>query len=141
MASPLFPALAAGALLALLSQIPPSLNAAQRLLPVVWRPGPPEGLGSLSHRAPRHAAPRVLPQRSASERGPLATGVATTASAPARDSHGIQDAWRPTATPRRPWGFSASALSGPAKAGGLPPQTQRAKARRSPALRSPATHR
>ena len=141
MASPLLPALAAGALLALLTQIPPSLNAAQRLLPVVWRPGQPEGLGSLSHRAPRHAAPRVLPQRSASERGPLATGDATTASAPARHNHGIQDAWHPTATPRRPWGFSASALSGPAKAGDLPPQTQRAKTRRSPALRSPSTHR
>jgi hypothetical protein len=111
------------------------------LLPVVWRPGQPEGLGSLSHRAPRHAAPRVLPQRSASERGPLATGVATTASAPARDRRRIQDAWHPTATPRRPWGFSASALSGPAKAGGLPPQTQRAKTRRSPALRAPSTHR
>jgi hypothetical protein len=132
MASPLFPALAAGALLALLTQIPPSLNAAQRLLPVVWRPGQPEGLGSLSHRAPRHAAPRVLHRRQAS-------GIA--ASAPAHHSHGIQDAWRPTATPRRPWGFSASALSGPAKAGGLPPQTQRAKARRSPALRSPSAHR
>ena len=132
MASPLFPALAAGALLALLAQIPPSLNAAQRWWPVVLRTassgpeqagtGGSDGLGSLSHRAPRHAAPRVLQRRQASERGPLATGVATTASAPARHNHGIQDAWRPTATPRRPWGFSASALSGPAKAGGHPPQ-------------------
>ena len=137
MASPLLPALAAGALLALLTQIPPSLNAAQRLLPVVWRPGDPEGIGSLSHRAPRHAAPRVLQRRSASERGTLASGDAT-ASAPARHRHGSQGAWRPTATARRPWGFSASALSGPAKAGGHPPQTQRAKTRRSPARRSPA---
>ena len=37
MASPLLPALAAGALLALLAQIPPSLNAAQRWWPVVLR--------------------------------------------------------------------------------------------------------
>lgn len=67
---PLFPALTAGALLALLAQIPPSLNAAQRWWPVVLRTtsespvreadGGLEGLGSLSHRPPRHAAPRVL---------------------------------------------------------------------------------
>ena len=113
MASPLLPALAAGALLALLTQIPPSLNAAQRLLPVVWRPGQPEGLGSLSHRAPRHAAPRVL-QPSHADRQASAFSLR-----------------HPTATPRRPWGFSASALSGPAKAGDLPPQAHGA----------PATHR
>ena len=131
MASPLLPALAAGALLALLSQIPPSLNAAQRLLPVVWRPGDPEGIGSLSHRAPRHAAPRVLQRRSASERGPLAA----TASAPA-----AAERWRSAgprnAGPRRPWGLPASALSGAAQASSLPPQT-----RRSPAHGSPAAHR
>ena len=127
MASPLFPALAAGALLALLSQIPPSLNAAQRLLPVVWRPGDPEGIGSLSHRAPRHAAPRVLQRRSArgGARGALASGGAT-ASAPARHRHRRQ-----SAGPRRPWGLPASALSGAAQASGLP----------SPARSSPAAHR
>ena len=136
MASPLLPALAAGALLALLSQIPPSLNAAQRLLPVVWRPGDPEGIGSLSHRAPRHAAPRVLQQRSAhgGARGALVTGDAT-ASAPA-----AAERWRsagPRHTgPRRPWGLPASALSGAAQASSLPPQT-----RRSPAHGSPAAHR
>ncbi|MFN9620112.1 MAG: hypothetical protein ACK55X_10415 [Synechococcaceae cyanobacterium] len=128
MASPLFPALAAGALLALLSQIPPSLNAAQRLLPVVWRPGDPEGIGSLSHRAPRHAASRVLQQRSA--RG------GATASAPARHTFWRQTAGPRNAGPRRPWGLPASALSGAAQASSLPPQT-----RRSPAHGSPAAHR
>ena len=101
MASPLFPALAAGALLALLTQIPPSLNAAQRLLPVVWRPGQPEGLGSLSHRAPRHAAPRVL-QPSHADRQASAF--------PLRP---------PGKAPRRPWG-----LSSPAQAGGHSPPPQ-----------------
>ena len=141
MASPLLPALAAGALLALLTQIPPSLNAAQRLLPVVWRPGDPEGIGSLSHRAPRHAAPRVLPQRSAhgGVRGALASGGAT-ASSPA-----AAERWRsagPRNTgPRRPWGLPASGLSGAAQASGLPPQTHRVQTRRSPANGSPAAHR
>jgi hypothetical protein len=132
MASPLFPALAAGALLALLSQIPPSLNAAQRLLPVVWRPGDPEGIGSLSHRAPRHAAPRVLQQRSAhgGARGALAAGAAT-ASAPARHTFWRQTAGPRNTGPRRPWGLPASALSGAAQASSLPP----------PAHGSPAAHR
>ena len=137
MASPLLPALAAGALLALLSQIPPSLNAAQRLLPVVWRPGDPEGIGSLSHRAPRHAAPRVLQQRSAhgGARGALAAGGAT-ASPPARHSLWRQNAGPRNTGPRRPWGLTPPALSGAAQASGLPPQT-----RRSPAHGSPAAHR
>jgi hypothetical protein len=119
MASPLFPALAAGALLALLAQIPPSLNAAQRWLPVVLRttsqePEPArdgglEGLGSLSHRAPRHAAPRLL-QRPHT--------VHQASAFPLRP---------PGKAPRRPWGisshaFSAAPFSGPAQAGGLSPQ-------------------
>jgi hypothetical protein len=117
MASPLFPALAAGALLALLAQIPPSLNAAQRWLPVVLRAatsGPEQagtggsgGLGSLSHRAPRHAAPRVL------HTAPAASAI------PLRP---------PGKAPRRPWGisshgFSAAPFTGPAQAGGLSPQS------------------
>jgi hypothetical protein len=101
MASPLLPALAAGALVALLTQIPASLNAAQRLLPVVWRPGDPEGLGSLSHRAPRHAPPAVLPRRYV--RGVAVQAVVARSSAP-------------------------SALSGPAQAGGLPSPARRSPA-------------
>ena len=122
MASPLFPALAAGALLALLAQIPPSLHAAQRWLPVVLRTassgqeragnGRPEGLGSLSHRAPRHAAPRVL------HTAPAASAI------PLRP---------PGKAPRRPWGlssaaFSAAPFSGPAQAEGLSPQSAEAQA-------------
>jgi hypothetical protein len=124
MASPLFPALAAGALLALLAQIPPSLNAAQRWLPVVLRTasqepepagnGGSDGLGSLSHRAPRHAAPRVL-QR------PHTTPEAS--AFPLRP---------PGKAPRRPWGitshaFSGAPFSGPAQAGGLSPQPTQAQ--------------
>lgn len=123
MASPLLPALAAGALLALLAQIPPSLNAAQRWLPVVLRTasesperagtGGLDDLGSLSHRAPRHAAPRVL-QR------PHSGHQASTF--PLRP---------PGKAPRRPWGlsnpaFSAAPFSGPAQAGGLSPQASQA---------------
>ena len=132
MASPLFPALAAGALLALLAQIPPSLNAAQRWLPVVLRTasespgqvrtGGLEGLGSLSHRAPRHAAPRVLQRPHGDARG----GIATTSAAlavPLRP---------PGKAPRRPWGisspaFSGAPFSGPAQAGGLSPQSAQAQ--------------
>ena len=121
MASPLFPALAAGALLALLAQIPPSLNAAQRWLPVVLRTasespgqvrtGGLEGLGSLSHRAPRHAAPRVLHTAPAASALPLRP---------------------PGKAPRRPWGisspaFSGAPFSGPAQAGGLSPQSAEAQ--------------
>ena len=120
MASPLFPALAAGALLALLAQIPPSLNAAQRWWPVVLRTatsgpeqagtGGSDGLGSLSHRAPRHAAPRVLHRPHA---------VHQASAFPLRP---------PGKAPRRPWGISGHAFSGapftgPAQAGGLSPQT------------------
>ena len=152
MASPLFPALAAGALLALLAQIPPSLNAAQRWWPVMLRTASQEpepagtggsgGLGSLSHRAPRHAAPRVLQQRSAhgDARGALAAGDAT-ASAPARHTLWRQNAGPRNAGPRRQWGLPASALSGAAQASGLPPQTHRVQTRRSPANGSPAAHR
>jgi hypothetical protein len=114
MASPLFPALAAGALLALLAQIPPSLNAAQRWWPVVLRTatsgpeqagtGGSDGLGSLSHRAPRHAAPRVLHRPHA---------VHQASAFPLRP---------PGKAPRRPWGFS-----GPAQAGGLSPQPAQAQ--------------
>ena len=122
MASPLFPALAAGALLALLAQIPPSLNAAQRWWPVVLRTASQEpepardggldGLGSLSHRAPRHAAPRVL------HTAPAASAI------PLRP---------PGKAPRRPWGlssaaFSAAPFSGPAQAEGLSPQSAPAQA-------------
>ena len=124
MASPLFPALAAGALLALLAQIPPSLNAAQRWLPVVLRTastgqepagtGVSDGLGSLSHRAPRHAAPRVL-QRPHTVHQASALSLRS-----------------PGQTPRRPWGISGHAFSGapftgPAQAGGLSPQSAEAQ--------------
>lgn len=128
MASPLFPALAAGALLALLAQIPPSLNAAQRWLPVVLRTASQEpepagngvsgGLGSLSHRAPRHAASRVLHRPHGDARG----GIATTPEASALPL-------RPSGkAPRRPWGISSHAFSGapftgPAQAGGLSPES------------------
>ena len=135
MASPLLPALAAGALLALLAQIPPSLNAAQRWLPVVLRTasespdreaagtGGLEGLGSLSHRAPRHAAPRVLQRPHIAGRGGIAT-------APAASTVPLRP---PGKAPRRPWGlsspaFSAAPFSGPAQAGGLSPQTSQAEA-------------
>lgn len=132
MASPLFPALAAGALLALLAQIPPSLNAAQRWLPVVLRTasespdreadGGSGGLGSLSHRAPRHAAPRVLQRPHGDARG----GIATTPEASAFPLR------PPGKTPRRPWGISGHAFSGapftgPAQAGGLSPQPTQAQ--------------
>ena len=132
MASPLFPALAAGALLALLAQIPPSLNAAQRWLPVVLRTasespdregtGGSGGLGSLSHRAPRHAAPRVLHRSHGDARGGIATAPAASA-VPLRP---------PGKTPRRPWGISSPAFSGapftgPAQAGGLSPQSAEAQ--------------
>ncbi len=131
MASPLFPALAVGALLALLAQIPPSLNAAQRWLPVVLRTasqepeaagtGGLEGLGSLSHRAPRHAAPRVLQRPHSAARGGIAT-------IPAASAFPLRP---PGKAPRRPWGlsnpaFSAAPFSGPAQAGGLSPQTSQA---------------
>jgi hypothetical protein len=132
MASPLFPALAAGALLALLAQIPPSLNAAQRWLPVVLRTassgpeqagtGGSDGLGSLSHRAPRHAAPRVLHRSHGDARG----GIATTPEASAFPLR------PPGKAPRRPWGisgpaFSGAPFSGPAQAGGLSPQSAEAQ--------------
>jgi len=128
MASPLFPALAAGALLALLAQIPPSLNAAQRWWPVVLRTatsgpeqagtGGSDGLGSLSHRAPRHAAPRVLQRPHGDARG----GIATTPEASALPLR------PPGKAPRRPWGLSSAAFSGgpfsgPAQAGSLSPQS------------------
>ena len=133
MASPLFPALAAGALLALLAQIPPSLNVAQRWLPVVLRTasespepardGGSEGLGSLSHRAPRHAVPRVLHRSHGDARG----GIATTPEASAFPLR------PPGKAPRRPWGisgpaFSGAPFSGPAQAGGLSPQSAEAQA-------------
>ena len=133
MASPLFPALAAGALLALLAQIPPSLNAAQRWLPVVLRTASPgqepagdrdlEGLGSLSHRAPRHAAPRVLHR----SHGDASGGIAT---APAASALPLRP---PGKAPRRPWGrsspaFSAAPVSGPTQAGSLSPQSAEAQA-------------
>lgn len=124
MASPLFPALAAGALLALLAQIPPSLNAAQRWWPVVLRTastgqepaggGGSDGLGSLSHRAPRHAAPRVLHR-------PHNT--------PEASAFPLQP---PGKAPRRPWGitshaFSGAPFTGPAQAGGLSPESAEAQ--------------
>jgi hypothetical protein len=132
MASPLFPALAAGALLALLAQIPPSLNAAQHWLPVVLRTasssperegtGGSDGLGSLSHRAPRHAASRVLHRSHGDARGGIAT-------APAASTVPLRP---PGKAPRRPWGisshaFSGAPFSGPAQAGGLSPQSAQAQ--------------
>ena len=99
MASPLFPALAAGALLALLAQIPPSLNAAPRWLPVGPRTAA-ESPGQGRTGGPRHAAPRVLHRPHT---------VQQASAIPLRP---------PGKAPRRPWGFS-----GPAQASGLSPQS------------------
>lgn len=60
MSAAFLPAVAAGALLALVVQSPPSLEARQRLLPQLIRQGIPGVFGSLSHRASRHEPPRVL---------------------------------------------------------------------------------
>lgn len=107
MSAVFLPAVAAGALLALAVQSPPSLNAAQRWLPVVLRQGVPDVFGSLSHRAPRHEASCVLQRSAAFALHPASSAPASSgypSSAPARAAIArVATTAQQQRGPRRPW--------------------------------------
>ena len=138
MSAAFLPAVAAGALLAFVAQLPPSLSTAQSWLPVVLGSGIPAAFGSLPHRAPRHETPRVL-QRSDDRAINRSRFRSTTfaVAAPAADNRAARSvltSHRRQGGPRRPWGPAPRAFhsweGGAAQAGGMPaPDAQRSAQR------------
>jgi hypothetical protein len=110
MAAAILPAVAAGALLAIVTQLPPLLHQGAEVMA-----GLPAVVGSLSHRAPRHATPRALGRsadRSDQHSAPFTVSDQTASSRPVQSAPR-----RHTLAPR---GFR-SWEGGAAQAGALPP--------------------